>query len=112
MAHGHCPHWRKSGQQYANQLRRWRPQPGDKWLQDEVFLTINREQHYLWRAVNQDGHVLETLVPRRRDKKAAKESFHKLLEGLTYACRVIDKLRSYATATREIPPGVEHRQHH
>jgi putative transposase len=50
---------RKFGQQYANQLRHRRPQPGDKWHLDEVFLTINGERHYLWRAVEQDGHVLD-----------------------------------------------------
>src|SRR5687768_1608348 len=48
---------RKFGQQYANQLRRQRPRPGDKWHLDEVFLTINGERHYLWRAVDQDGKI-------------------------------------------------------
>ena len=61
---------RKFGQQYANQLRR-RPRPGDKWHMDEVFLTIKSERHYLWRAVDQDGQVLDILVQRRRDKRAA-----------------------------------------
>jgi putative transposase len=73
----------KFGQTYANQLRRRRPQPGDTWHLDEVFLTINKERHYLWRAVDQDGHVLDMLVQRRRDKKAAKKFFRKLLKGLT-----------------------------
>ena len=49
---------RKFGQQYANQLRRRRPRPGDKWHLDEVFLTSNGERHYLWRAVDQDGNGL------------------------------------------------------
>jgi putative transposase len=49
---------RKFGQDYANQLRRHRPRPGDKWHLDEVFLTINGVRHYLWRAVDQDGNVL------------------------------------------------------
>ena len=53
---------RKFGQAYANQLRRRRPQPGDKWHLDEVFLTIHGERHYLWRAVDQDGHVLDIRV--------------------------------------------------
>jgi putative transposase len=103
----------KFGQQYANQLRRRRPRPGDKWHLDEVFLTIKGERHYLWRAVDQDGHVLDILVQRRRDKKAAKKFFRKLLRGLSYVPRVIitDKLKSYAAAKREILPGVEHRQH-
>jgi putative transposase len=46
---------RKFGQEYANQLRRRRPRPGDKWHLDEVFLTIKGEHHYLWRAVDQEG---------------------------------------------------------
>jgi putative transposase len=65
---------RKFGQAYANQLRRRRPRPGDKWPLDEVFLTINDTRHYLWRAVDQDGHILDILVQRRRDRKAAKSS--------------------------------------
>jgi putative transposase len=104
---------RKFGQPYANQLRRWRPRPGDTWHLDEVFLTINKQRHYLWRAVDQDGHILDILVQRRRDKKAAKTFFRKLLKGLTYVPRVIvtDRLRSYEAAKREVLPRVEHRQH-
>jgi putative transposase len=104
---------RKFGQQYANQLRRRRPRPGDKWHMDEVFLTIKGAHHYLWRAVDQDGNVLDILVQRRRDKRAAKKFFRKLLKGLSYVPRVIvtDKLKSYEAAKREILPGVEHRQH-
>ena len=80
---------------------------------DEVFLTIKGERQYLWRAVDQDGNVLDILVQRHRDKKAAKKFFRKLLKGLTYVPRVIvtDKLKSYGAAKREILPGVEHRQH-
>jgi putative transposase len=102
----------KFGQDYANRLRRRRPQPGDKWLLDEVFLTINGERYYLWRAVDQDDNVLDILVQSRRNKKAAKKFFKKLLKGLQYVPRVIitDKLKSYAAAKREILPGVEHRQ--
>src|SRR5215468_11021838 len=104
---------RKFGQPYANQLRRRRPQPGEKWHMDEVFLTIKGKHHYLWRAVDQDGNVLDILVQRRRDKQAAKKFFRKLLKGLTYVPRVIvtDKLKSYGAAKQEILPGVEHRQH-
>jgi putative transposase len=57
----------KFGQAYANQLRRQRPKPGDKWHMDEVFLTIKGEWHYLWRAVDQDGNIRDILVQRRRD---------------------------------------------
>jgi putative transposase len=68
--------------------------------------------HYLWRAVEQDDHVLDILVQRRRNKHAAKKVFRKLLKGLTYVPRVIipDKLQSYGAAKREILPGVEHQQ--
>jgi putative transposase len=104
---------RKFGQQYANELRRRCPKPDDTWHLDEVFLTINGERHYLWRAVDQDGHVLDMLVQRWRDKKAAKKFFRKLLKGLTSVPPVIitDQLKSYGAAKREILPGVEHRQH-
>jgi putative transposase len=104
---------RKFGQAYANHLRRRHPRPGDKWHLDEVFLTIHGKRHYLWRAVDQDGHVLDILVQRRRDKHAAKKFFRKLLKGLRYVPRVIvtDQLRSYGAAMSEILPSVEHRQH-
>ena len=65
------------------------------WYLDEVFLTINGERHYLWRAVDQDSNVLDILVQSRRNKKAAKKFFRKLLKGLTYVPRVLitDKLK-------------------
>jgi putative transposase len=102
----------KFGQDYANRLRRWRPRTGDKWHLDEVFLTINGKRYYLWRAVDQDDNVLDILVQSRRNRKAAKKFFRKLLKGLHYAPRVVitDKLKSYGAAKREILPGVEHRQ--
>jgi putative transposase len=104
---------RKFGQPYANELRHRRPKPGDKWHLDEVFLTINGKRSYLWRAVDQEGNILAILVQRRRDKKAAKTFFRKLLKGLTYMPRVIvtDQLKSYRAAMRELLPGVEPRQH-
>jgi putative transposase len=79
---------------------------------DEVFIRIRGKLHYLWRAVDQDGNVLDILVQSRRNGKAAKRFFQKLLKGLEYMPRVIvtDRLRSYAAAKREILPGVEHRQ--
>ena len=103
----------KFGQTFANELRRRRPQPGDKWHLDEMFIKMNGKDHYLWRAVDQNGHVLDILVQSRRNKKAAKRFFRKLLKGLQYVPRVIitDKLKSYSAAKAEIMPGVEHRQH-
>jgi putative transposase len=80
---------------------------------DDVFLTINGARHYLWRAVDQEGHVLDILVQRCRNKQAAKKFFRKLPKGLTYVPRVLmtDKLKSYGAAQRDTLPGVEHRQH-
>src|SRR5437588_3180035 len=72
----------KFGQTYANDLRRRTPRPGDRWHLDEVFLKINGRLHYLWRAVDQDGDVLDILVQSRRDKKAAKKFFRKLLQHI------------------------------
>jgi putative transposase len=103
----------KFGQMYANELRKRRPRCGDTWHLDEVSLKINGTTHSLWRAVDQDGNVLDILVQSRRNKQAAKRFFRKLLKELQYVPRVIitDKLKSYGAAKREILPGVEHRQH-
>ncbi|MFL5283829.1 MAG: IS6 family transposase [Rhodopila sp.] len=100
------------GRLFANALKRRRSRPGDKWFMDEVFLRIGGKQHYLWRAVDQDGNVLDILVQSRRNAKAAKRFFRKLLKGLQYTPRVIvtDKLKSDAAAKREILPHTEHRQ--
>ncbi|HEY5401287.1 MAG TPA: IS6 family transposase [Pyrinomonadaceae bacterium] len=96
----------KFGQTYANNLRRRTPRPGERWHLDEVFLKINGRIHYLWRAVDQDGDVLDILVQSNRDKKAAKKFFRKLLKDLKYVPRVIvtDKLRSYSAAKAEVLP--------
>ena len=77
-----------------------------------MFIRIQGAQHYLWRAVDQDGVVLDTLVQARRDAQAAKRFFKRLLTGLQYQPRVIvtDKLRSYGVAQRQLLPGVVHRQ--
>ena len=77
------------GPDYANQLRRRRPRPGDKWRLDEVFVKINGTTHYLWRAVDQRGDALDILVQSRRNAVAAKRFFRKLLKGLRYVPRVI-----------------------
>src|SRR5919107_1066540 len=100
------------GRTYAKSLKRRRPRPGDKWFMDEVFVRIRGKLHYLWRAVDQHGTVLDVLVQSRRSTKAAKRFFKKLLKGLQYVPRAVvtDKLKSYAAAKRKILPGVEHRQ--
>src|SRR6185295_12241946 len=100
------------GQQYANQLRRRGPLPGDTWHLDEVFVQINGAQRYLWRAVNQHGNALDILVQSRRNAVAAKKFFRRLRTGLRYVPRVIvtDKLASYQVAHRELMASVPHRR--
>jgi putative transposase len=101
------------GQTSATELRRRRPRCGDTWHLDEVYLKSNGKTPSLWRAVEQDGNVLDILVQSRRNTPAAQRFFRQLLKGLPYVPRVIitDKLKSYGAAKREILPGVEHRQH-
>src|SRR3954453_22586096 len=114
VSHETVRQWaRKFGQGVANQIRRRLPCPGDKWHLDEVCLMIGGKKNWLWRAVDQDGIVLDILVQSRRDKRAAKRLLRKLLKKQCRAPRVMitDKLGSYGAAKREIMPGVEHRQH-
>jgi len=77
------------GPQYAAALRRRRPQAGDKWHLDEVFIKINGARHYLWRAVDQDGNVLDILVQSKRDAKAAKRFMAKLMKKQRQVPRVL-----------------------
>ncbi len=103
----------KFGQAFANQVRRRLPAAGDKWHLDEVVITISGVKHWLWRAVDQNGMVLDLLVQSRRDTRAAKRLLRKLLKKQTRLPRVIvmDKLASYGAAKREVMPSVEHRKH-
>jgi putative transposase len=103
----------KFGQAFANRIRRRLPRAGDKWHLDEVVVKIAGKKRWLWRAVDQDGTVLDILVQSRRDKQAAKRLLRKLLKKQCRPPRVMvtDKLASYGAAKKEIMPGVEHRQH-
>ncbi|MCY7277760.1 MAG: IS6 family transposase [Phormidesmis sp. CAN_BIN44] len=103
----------KFGQQYANQLRRKRPYIADKWHLDEAVVMSKKVQYYLWRAVNSEGNVLDMLLQRRRDTKAARRFFRKLLKQQGFVPRVIvtDKLKSYEAAKKQVMPSVEHRAH-
>ena len=94
-------------------LRQRRGQPGDTWHLDELFLRIRGERYYLWRAVDQDGQTLDILVQTRRNTRAAKRFFRKLLKGLQCVPNrvVTDKLRSYAAAHRPTFPSVHHFTH-
>lgn len=104
----------KFGRRFANDIRRKsKGRLGDKWYLDEVVISIGGKKHWLWRAVDQDGFVLDVLVQSRRNTKAAKRLMRKLLKGQGQAPRVMitDKLGSYGAAKRGIMPGVEHRSH-
>ena len=102
----------KFGGTYTKRIRSRRGRLGDRWHLDEVFLRINGKLQYLWRAVDQEGEVLDILVQPRRNKQAARKFFRKLLKGLQYVPRVIisDQLRSYGAAKAAVMPSVEHRQ--
>ena len=88
VTHESIRHWcLKFGPDFAGRLRRRRPQPGDIWHLDEVFVRIRGVLHYLWRAVDQRGVVLDILVQERRNGVAAKRFFKHLLHGLQYKPR-------------------------
>ena len=99
------------GSAYARRLRRRQGRLGDIWHLDEVFVTIQGRRCYLWRAVDQDGDVIDILVQSRRDCRAARRFFRKLLKG--QECKpgrlVTDKLSSYRAAHRAVMPSVDHR---
>lgn len=104
----------KFGRAFASEIcRRSAGRLGDKWHLDEAVVSIRGKKHWLRRAVDQDGFVLEALVQSRCNAKAAKRLMRKLLRGQGRAPRVMitDKLRSYDAAKREIMRSVEHRSH-
>jgi putative transposase len=114
VTHEAIRNWcRNFGPAYANQLRRRRPRPGDKWPLDEVSLTIHGKRPYLWRAEDQDGPGRDIRVQLRRDKTAAKQFFRKRRKGCQYVpcVRVTDRLKRYGAAKRERLPSVDHRHH-
>jgi putative transposase len=104
---------KKFGKAFSDQIRKRAPARGDKWHLDEVVVSIAGEQHWLWRAVDQNGFVLDVLVQRRRDTGAAQRLMTKLLKSAVTPPRVMitDKLRSYGAARAKMGLHVEHRQH-
>src|SRR5271168_2588251 len=104
---------KKFGKAFSDQLRQRAPVRGDKWHLDEVVVSIAGEPHWLWRAVDQDGFVLDVLVQRRRDSHAAQRLMRKLLKSTITPPRVMitDKLRPYGAARVKMSLRVEHRQH-
>ncbi len=103
----------KFGPDYARRLRRKRPNRRDIWHLDEVVVTIAGQKHWLWRAVDQDGYVLDEIVQSRRDTKAAKRLLKRLLkkQGGPPRRMITDKLGSYAAARNQVIPTTEHRSH-
>ncbi len=101
---------RKFGPHYARKLRRRQGRLGDIWHLDELFVNIQGTRHYLWRAVDQDGDVIDILVQTHRNARAAKRFFRKLMKGQggTPWRLVTDKLRSYSAARSEVMPSVTH----
>ncbi len=100
----------KFGPKYARRLKCRHQGFGDTFFIDEVFVKVNGIQHYLWRAVDQDGEVVDVLLQSRRDGKAAKRFFKRLLKAHRMEPRkiVTDKLRSYGVAHRELIPDTIH----
>ena len=104
-------HWcRTFGPAYAQALRRRRGRMGDTWYLDELVVTMQGRRQYLWRAVDQDGDVIDNLVQSRRNRRAATRFFRKLLKGQGREPRrlITDRLRSYAAAHRTVMPSVVH----
>jgi putative transposase len=101
---------RKFGTRYARRLKRREGWLGDTWHLDELFVNIQSQCQYLWRAVDQDGDVIDILVQPRRDRRAAERFFRRLLKGQGGEPRrlVTDKLRSYSAARRDVMPSVRH----
>ena len=99
----------KFGQDYARQLKKRQGRLGDTWHIDEVFVTIQGEQHYVWRAVDQDGDVLDILMQRRRNQHATERFFRRLLKG--QECEPLwlmtEKLKSCDAAHRVVIPTIE-----
>jgi putative transposase len=100
----------KFGPKYARRLKRKHRGYGDTFFIDEVFVKINGKQHYLWRAVDQDGEVVDVFLQAKRDGAAAKRFFKRLLRSHGGEPRkiVTDKLRSYGVAHRELIPEAVH----
>jgi len=100
------------GRHFAVCVRRDRPAPRDKWHIDEVVITIRGKKHWLWRAIDADGHVLDILVQPRRNAKAARRFLRGLVARFGMPRVVVtDKLRSYIKPIRTLAAGAEHRAH-
>jgi putative transposase len=104
---------KKFGTQYARRLKRKRASQSDVWHLDEVVISIAGKKHWLWRAVDQDGNVLDEIDQSRRNTKAARRLLTRLLQkqGMRPKRIITDKLHSYSAARQQTMPKVEHRSH-
>ena len=102
----------KFGPRFARELRNRRPKPTSRWRLDEMVASIAGRHFWLWRAVDDEGEVLDLLVQRRRDKPAAVKLLRKLLkkQGFAPELLVTDRLRSYAAAKAELGMSARHEQ--
>ncbi|MCH8861647.1 MAG: IS6 family transposase [Proteobacteria bacterium] len=100
----------KFGAPISRNLRRTRPTPSDYWHLDEMIIVIRGKRHYLWRAVDNEGEVLDFLVQPKRNARAALKLMRKLLKKQGWAPKriVTDKLRSYHVAFRTLDLTAEH----
>ena len=107
---GHSAGCLTFGLDYARQSRHGRGRQGDTWYLDELFVGIQGREQYLWRAVDEDGDALVILVQLRRNRRAAKRFFRKLLkrQGCEPSRLITDKLRSYSAAHRTVTLSVIH----
>jgi putative transposase len=102
----------KFGPAIARRLRQRRPRPSDRWHLDEMVVRIAGKRMHLWRAVDHEGEVLDLLVQRRRDCRAALRLMRKLLKKHGFAPKLLvtDKLRSYGAAFRRLRLTCPHEQ--
>jgi len=103
----------KFGPRIARNVRRRQGRPGDVWHLDEVAVRISSRKYWLWRAVDQNGVVLDEILQPKRDKRAAKRLLRRLIKRLGFIPKriITDKLRSYGAAKREVAPGLDHWSH-
>ena len=102
----------KFGPAFARNLRRLRPRPSGTWHLDEMVVSIQGRRHYLWRAVDDEGEVLDMLVQPKRDQAAALKLMRRLIkkQGFVPMVVVTDQLRSYAAAFRDLRLTARHEQ--
>jgi putative transposase len=104
----------KFGPEYARRLRHHKRHLGRRWHVDEVFIRMNGTTHFLWRAVDQNGQVVDILVQARRDRAAAERFFQHLLKSTDTVPHTVitDRLRSYSAALPRVLPNTKHKRGH